>query len=228
MKTRLLACTALLLAACSGPNSVKQTQTTPESRTEVTYGPEITLVKPDLKAGMSVNEALQNRRSWREYAPGELSLEELSGVVWAAGGVNRPDGVHLTAPSALGLYPIRMYLFFADGVYRYEPLVHKMVRVLDGDRRRLTGSQQFVYTAPLNIVYIADKSVYQGRNIPAEHVRYLCGQDAAGYAQNVNLYTAGHDLRSITRGSAQEAELLEALSLDPGRYFMALAQSVGK
>ena len=80
----------------------------------------------------------------------------------------------------------------------------------------------------INLAYVADMSVYEGKNIPAGHVRYLCGQDAAGYAENVNLYTAGHGLKSITRGSAPEAELLEALGLDPGRYFLALAQTVGK
>ncbi|EKC55653.1 Nitroreductase family [human gut metagenome] len=64
--------------------------------------------------------------------------------------------------------------------------------------------------------------------MPADHVRYLCGQDAAGYAENVNLYTAGHGLRSITRGSAPESELLAALGLDSDRYFLALAQTVGR
>ena len=97
-----------------------------------------------------------------------------------------------------------------------------------GNSCRLAGAQDFVYAAPLNLVYIADMSAYEGKNIPAEHVRYLCGQDAAGYAENVNLYAAGHGLKSITRGSAPEAELLEALGLDPGRYFLALVQTVGK
>ena len=55
----------------------------------------------------------------------------------------------------------------------------------------------------------------------------LCGQDAAGYAENVNLYTAGHGLRSITRGSVSP-ELLSVLELDPARYCFALAQSVGR
>ena len=85
-----------------------------------------------------------------------------------------------------------------------------------------------MFTAPLNLAYVADMSVYEGKKIPAGHVRYLCGQDAAGYAENVNLYTAGHGLKSITRGSAPEAELLETLGLDPGRYFLALVQTVGK
>ena len=71
------------------------------------------------------------------------------------------------------------------------------------------------------------RRVYAGKPMPAEKVRYLCGQDAAGYAENVNVYTAGVGLRSITRGSASP-ELLKTLSLDEERYFFALAQSVGK
>lgn len=113
-----------------------------------------------------------------------------------AAGINRPARSCLTAPSALALYPVRVYAFFAEGVYRYDARTHKLVRVLEGDRRKLTGMQDFVFAAPLNLVYLADRTVYEGRNIPAEHVRYLCGQDAAGYAENVNLYTAGHGLRS--------------------------------
>ena len=126
------------------------------------------------------------------------------------------------------MYPIRIYAFFPEGVYRYDAKGQKLVRVAEGDRRSVAGAQPFVFTAPLNLAYVADMSVYEGKNIPAGHVRYLCGQDAAGYAENVNLYTAGHGLKSITRGSAPEAELLETLGLDPGRYFLALVQTVGK
>lgn len=232
MTTKIIACAALLLAACGGTQKSEKAEKTPEAKpvtkTEVKYGAEIALTKPDLKAGTTVGEALQNRRSSREFAPEALSLEELSGVVWAAAGINRPQDDHLTAPSALGLYPIRVYAFLPEGVYSYDAKASKLVRVADGDQRKLAGSQPFVYTAPLNLVYIADLSVYEGKNIPAGHVRYLCGQDAAGYAENVNVYAAGTGLKSITRGSAPEAKLLKALGLDPKRYFMALAQTVGK
>ena len=97
------------------------------------------------------------------------------------------------------------------------------MRVKEGDFRKVSGAQPFVETAPLNLVYVGDRSVYEGRNIPEEHQYYLCGQDAAGYAENVNLYTAGHGLRSITRGSVSP-ELLSVLELDPARYCFALAQ----
>lgn len=211
---------ALLLCACA-PQPNRKTET------KVVLNDEIALQKPELAAGLSINEALADRRSWREYGGEALTLEELSGVMWAAGGVNRADG-HLTAPSALGLYPITVYAFFPEGVYRYDAAAGRLVRVAEGDHRRLTAMQEFAYAAPLNLVYIADLGKYEGRDMRAEHVRYLCGQDAAGYAENVNLYTAGHGLRSITRGSADQAGLLELLQLDPARYFFALAQTVGK
>ena len=225
MKTKLFACAALLLAACGGVPAAKKAAAT---KTEVKHGAEIALPAPDTVGGATVNRALADRRSWREYNAAPLTLEDLSGVMWAAAGINRPGTDRLTAPSALALYPIRVYAVFAEGAYAYDAKANKLVRVAEGDLRKLAGMQDFVFTAPLNLIYIADLSVYEGKNIPAEHTRYLCGQDAAGYAENVNLYTAGHGLRSITRGSAAEAELLAAFGLDPARYFVALAQTVGK
>lgn len=81
MKTKLIACAALLMAACCGSPSARKAAAT---KTEVKHGPEIVLAAPDTVGGTSVNEALANRRSWREYAAAPLTLEELSGVVWAA------------------------------------------------------------------------------------------------------------------------------------------------
>ena len=225
MKKNLLICTALFAAACDGGADRRGGE---ESVREVVHGAEIELLQPAASGGLTVDEALRNRRSWREFSPEALSLAEVSGVLWAAAGVNRPEDNRLTAPSAMALYPVRVYAFFAEGVCRYDAAAHKLLRVLVGDFRELSGMQPFVFTAPLDLVYIADLSVYEGRDIPAEHVRYLCGQDAAGYAENVNLYTAGHSLRSITRGSYPEADLLAALGLDSARYFVALAQSVGR
>lgn len=220
MTRKILIGAALLFAACGS-------QTTPQTNTPVVHGAQIALVQPSKQGGLTIDEALWQRRSWREYSPEALSLEDLSGVLWAAAGINRAENDHLTAPSALGLYPIRVYAFFAEGVYSYDAKAQTLTRVLEGDYRKVSGMQDFVNTAPLNLVYIADLAAYEGRTIPAEHVRYLCGQDAAGYAENVNLYTAGHGLRSITRGSASP-ELLQTLGLAPERYFFALAQSVGK
>lgn len=100
MKELLALAVAALFVSC-GPRSAGNAAsgTAPEEvRTPVEMAETIALVKPELKGGLTINEALQNRRSWREYAPEALSLEELSGVLWAAAGINRPENDHLTAP----------------------------------------------------------------------------------------------------------------------------------
>jgi len=214
-----------LLAACGAP---RQSEPAAEVRTPVEEGERIELLVPDSTGGAAVDEALWLRRSSREYSGERLSLEELSGVMWAAAGINRAESAHLTAPSALALYPVRVYAFLEGGAYLYDAGEMALLRIAEGDFRELTARQEFAYAAPLNLVYVADTGVYEGRDLPAEKVRYLCGQDAAGYAENVNLYAAGHGLKSITRGSCKEAEVLDLLRLDSVRYFVALAQTVGR
>ena len=97
MTTKIFACAALLLASCGGTQTAGEQARAPETKTEVKHGAQIALLKPDPKSGMTINEALQNRRSSREYAPEALSLEELSGVMWAAGIRTGTDDVRVAA-----------------------------------------------------------------------------------------------------------------------------------
>ena len=210
-----------IMASCS----VAETEKAPQ--TPVVAGETIQLQTPSKQGGASINEALWNRKSSRDYANEPLTLEELSGVLWAAAGINRADG-HLTAPSALALYPIQTYAFLESGVYLYDAKTNTLNRKVEGDYRHLATLQDFANTASLNIAYIADLSVYEGKNIDANKVAVLCGMDAAGYAENVNLYAAANSLKSITRGGAKAEQILELLQLDPARYSFTLAQTVGK
>lgn len=200
-----------------------------KNETVMEMSDEIMLTTPAAQGGLTINEALALRQSSREYNAERLSLEEVSGVLWAAAGANRPDG-KLTAPSALALYPIEVYACFAEGIYRYESAAHKLVKVVDGDHRQAAAMQDFAYSAPLNLVYVANYAKYTGRgaDIPADRRWFLCGQDAAGYAENVNLYCAAHGLKSITRGSAKADQLLDLLGLNDANHAFILAQTVGK
>lgn len=215
----------VLLVACGAPKSTEEMR---QTATPIVEDATIELAAVPQKGGTTINEALWARKSSRDFTPEALTLEELSGVIWAAAGVNRPENAHLTAPSALALYPIRTYAFLAEGVYRYDPVAHRLERVAEGDHRPLTAMQEFANEAALNLVFVADLSVYEGKNIPTEKVKSLCGLDAAGYAENANLYAAAHGLKAITRGSYKEAELLALLGLDPATHCVALAQSIGK
>ena len=222
MRKLMMMLAAVAMTACAGENSKKEIVATP-----VTEGAEIVLTQVDLEAGATVNMALKNRCSSRDFTAEPLSLEELSGSMWAAAGVNREDG-HLTAPSALGLYPVKVYAFLEGGIYLYDAPSHKLVRVVEGDYRALSVRQEFAEKAALNIVYIADMGVYEGRNMPEAVVTLLCAQDAAGYAENVNLYAAGNSLKAITRGSMQGDEILKVLNLCSKQFRPILAQTVGK
>lgn len=211
--------TLLLLVSCG--------ESQPKS-TPITYGDTIALLQPDHSAGLTINEALWLRASSREYSAEPLSLEELSGVMWAAAGINRPENSHLTAPSAMALYPIKTYAFTPEGVYLYDAENHTLTLVAAGDHRTLSAAQEFAYTAPLNIVYIADLERYEGlMHMDPAKALFLAGQDAAGYAENVNLYAAGHNLKAITRGSLKSAEVIALLGLN-NLHEVVLAQTVGK
>ncbi|MCU0580457.1 MAG: nitroreductase family protein, partial [Desulfobacterota bacterium] len=82
-----------------------------------------------------LEKALQERKSVRSYDSGRiLSLGEISRLLWAADGVNRDNGKR-TAPSALARYPVEVLAALPQGVYRYEPKPHRLIRVLTEDIR---------------------------------------------------------------------------------------------
>jgi hypothetical protein len=211
---------AMTLAACLG-----RAQNTPQTTNDMT-AETITLVTP-AETGATLLAALQQRASTREYAADPLTLEQLSGVMWAAAGQNRADG-RLTAPSAMAMYPIRTYAVLAGGLYLYNAPTHTLTRVAEGDHRQLAGMQDFVYAAPLNIVYVADLGVYQeryGDMAEAEKIK-LCSMDAMGYCQNANLWACANGMASVTRAMAPGPDFLAAIGA-PDTCRFILAQTVG-
>ncbi|MDR2882534.1 MAG: nitroreductase family protein [Alistipes sp.] len=221
----LIVCAAMVgavaLVACPGRAQQNNTKTTNDMKAE-----KITLTAP-AETGATLLQALQQRASTREYAPDGLTLEQLSGVLWAAAGQNRADG-RLTAPSAMAMYPIRTYAVLPNGIYLYDAASHSLTRVLEGDHRRLAGQQDFVYTTPLNIVYIADLAAYAGRydTMPEAEQLKICGMDAMAQCQNANLWACANGMASVTRLMAPGDEFLKVIGA-PDTYRYILAQTVG-
>lgn len=187
----------------------------------------IKLLPPDTACGAPLMKAVLNRRSDRDMGSENLSLRHLSDLLWMANGVNRSGG-RRTVPSALALYPLETYAVLANGIYRYDPVAHELQPVLEGDHRPLAGLQDFVYQAPLNLVFVADYGKYQGdRKVPQEKWLYLASLDAGHCTQNVYLYCSAKGLKSVVRAGAKERELLRALGLDDGNHQFIVAQTVG-
>jgi SagB-type dehydrogenase family enzyme len=184
----------------------------------------IKLPPPETEGGMPLMQALKARHSVRELDSKPLPQQVLSNLLWATSGVNRPASGQRTAPSAHGWCEIDVAVTTADGAYRYDPPTHTLIRVATGDIRSLTGVQDFVATAPVNLVYVADLD--RMSEASADDKAFYSATDAGFIAQNVYLYCASAGLAAVVRGLVDRDALGAALGL--GRHQrIILAQSVG-
>jgi len=182
-----------------------------------------TLLAPRKDAGKPLMQALQLRRSTREFSPRPLSSQHLSDLLWAAYGINRASGDR-TAPYWRHIMVIDVYAAMADGVWLYDPKQHALRPHLASDIRALTGVQEFVATAPLNLVYVAHGE--RMNDISPEERRLYSSVDAAFAGQNVYLYCASEGLATVFRGALDYNKLNQAMRLDNGQ-FVTFSQTVG-
>lgn len=183
----------------------------------------IKLLEPQLEKGMPLMQALKNRRTTREFSSKMLPLQELSNVLWAAFGVNRPETGHRTAPSAMNNQEVDIYVSTADGVFVYDAAAHALNPVVARDVRALTGLQEFVREAPVNLVYVAD---YAKMGDFEDEMKLAWSHAATGFvSQNVYLYCASEGLVTGVRASIDKPALSEAMRLRDEQQ-ITLAQSV--
>ncbi|MGA2194203.1 MAG: SagB/ThcOx family dehydrogenase [Bryobacteraceae bacterium] len=183
----------------------------------------IPLPKPNITGGMPLMQALSARQSGREFSTEKLSPQALSNLLWAAYGVNRPDGKR-TAPSANNRQTIDVYVALAEGVYLYNAKEHRLDLVTTGDLRAATGLQPFVAQAPLDLVYVAD---FAKMAETPDATRTLYSAAETGFiGQNVYLYCASEGFSTVIRAMVNREELAKALHLRPEQKIM-LSQTVG-
>jgi len=184
----------------------------------------IRLPPPQTEIGRPLMQALALRHSTRSFAPRPLELQELSNLLWAADGINRPESGGRTAPSARGWHEIDVYVALPEALYRYDPATHTLMPVVARDLRPLTGVQPFVATAPLDLVYVADRS-RQGN--ASDEVKEQYNYANTGFiAQNVYLYCASQGLVAVVRAMIDRPALAAAMGLGPEQHII-LAQTVG-
>ena len=182
------------------------------------------LPPPQMEGGKPLMQILKERHSTREFSDKVLSPQVISNLLWAAAGVNRPESGKRTAPSARDWREIDIYVATAEAVYRYDNHAHLLQPVRSGDLRAATGVQDFVATAPLNLVYIADLSRMVGADKKQQQL--YSAADAGFIAQNVYLFCASEGLATVVRGSIDRKALTKALGLNKNQRII-LAQTVG-
>jgi nitroreductase len=181
----------------------------------------VALPKPQTDGGKPLMQALRDRASQREFAPDALPPQVLSNLLWAAWGVSRPESGKRTAPSAMNRQEMDVYVATADGLYRYEAKEHRLQPVTKEDMRALTGTQTYVGTAPVNLVYVSRTG-----GGSAEDQAISGGAHAGFISENVYLFCASEGLATVVRGSINREALAKAMQLGPGQKII-LAQTVG-
>lgn len=186
----------------------------------------IQLPAPDRDGGIPLMKALNERRSAREFSEKEMSLQDLSDLCWAAWGFNRED--KRTAPSSMNKQEMDLYVVLAKGAYIYNARENRLDLIKDGDLRAFCGKQDFVATAPVNFIYVANlekTGMASVNEITAEKL-FPSHANSAFMAQNVYLVTASKGLACVVRAWIDFDECEKALGLTPMQKVI-IGQTIG-
>ncbi len=220
--------TIIVLPGCANPApKVDKTATEAGAAGPVAVGTVVALPKPKTTGGMPLMQALSKRETMRSFAAKQLPDQVLSNLLWAACGVNRPDGKR-TAPTAVNWQEIDVYVARADGLWLFEPKTQSLKLVVQKDLGALTGMQPFVKDAPVNLVFVADLAKMTSERMkPTEAMKeFYAATDTGFVSQNVYLFCASEGLATVVRGMVDKPALAKAMSLRPDQRVI-LTQSVG-
>ena len=184
----------------------------------------IQLLKPQVDKGRPLMQVLKDRSSSRSFSKEKLPMQVLSNLLWAGVGVNRTDTGKRTAPSAMNRQEIDIYVATADGLYLYDAKAHVLNPILSEDIRAMTGTQEYVKDAAINLIYVADYSK-MGTSTKEDKDIYSSA-DTGFISENVYLYCASEGLATVVRGSIDRQALAKVMRLRPDQKII-LAQSVG-
>jgi hypothetical protein len=192
----------------------------------------IELNEPDRRRGLPFMEVLAVKASAREWSDRNLSLQDLSDLLWAANGVNRPDEKKYTASSAQNAHDVDIYLFMEDGVYLYDADDHVLESVMTGDFR-----SQLMMTPPprpkdaagpspppppppsnppIQIILVSDISRF--RTGPPELKCEWGAIDAGIVSQNISLFCAATGIMTRPRASMDKEVVANLLELGHTQY----------
>jgi len=172
----------------------------------------IKLNKPGKKRGLPLMEALSVKASAVEWSDRELSLQDLSDLLWAANGINRPEVKKSTASSAQNARDVDVYVFMKEGVYLYDPESHTLKPVLAGDfRSQIMMAPPPPSNPPVQLILVSESARF--RMGPPE-LRYEWGAiDTGIVSQNISLFCAATGIKTRPRASMDKEKIKSLLKL---------------
>ena len=183
----------------------------------------IQLPQPVRTGGKPLMDVLNLRQSAREFdSEKAISNQTLSKLLWAAWGFNREN--KRTAPSSMNRQEIDLYAINKEGIYRYDAKANNLALIVAGDYRKEAGVQPYVGDAPLNIVFVCNKSKV---NSKTESGLIEATYANSGFiSQNIYLFCASEGLSTVVRASIAKDKLAKIMKLTDDQI-ITLAQTVG-
>lgn len=183
----------------------KNHQTTVKTKQSASMKP-IQLNQPRLEGGKAIMQAFSNRQSIKSCSSKELSIQDLSDLLWAANGINRPASGKRTAPSAMNKQDVKVYVCTEKGNYLYNPQKSMLEPLSESDVRPAE--------APVSLILVTDTN------------DTWAALDAGIVSENISLFCAGTGLATYPRATMDKDILRKALKLN-GSQTLMLCHPVG-
>jgi SagB-type dehydrogenase family enzyme len=209
---RTLLCVSVMIASASlAPSGLS-----PQEPQHITLNP------PDKTRGLPFMEALAVKASATAWSDQELALHDLSDLLWAANGLNRPEENKTTASSAMNAHDVDIYVFMKAGVFVYDFRNHQLVPVASGDLRSAVLMQRpprpgaeppapSTVEAAIQLVLISDAARFRAGS---DEQKYEWGaMDAGIVSQNISLFCAATGLKTRPRAMMNKEKITEVLRL---------------
>ena len=174
---------------------------------------DIQLPAPQNEGGMPLMQALNERKSIRQFGQRPIDMQTLSNILWAAYGVNRPDGGYRTIPTAKNERDLTVYITTPDGVWRYEAETNLLREISQTSLLDMFKLQDYMQDAQLVLIYTGSTADYAAMH-------------AGSAYQNVGLYAASAGMSNVVRGYFQREEVQNALNLPYGQRVI-ISQVIG-
>jgi SagB-type dehydrogenase family enzyme len=184
----------------------------------------IKLDPPNKKRGLPLMEAMSLRASTWEWADKNLLLQDLSDLLWAANGINRPDSKKRTAPSAVNAQDVDIYVFLKDGGYLYDAGQHTLNPVTAGDHRAAIDDMSPGEEPSALLILVSDISRF--RVGTEDDKLQWAALDSGIVSQNISLFCAATGLGTRPRTDMNKAVIKSLLKLKPTQLPI-LNQAVG-
>jgi SagB-type dehydrogenase family enzyme len=184
----------------------------------------IHLPPPETSGGMPLMQALNSRMSTKEFTTQAMPRDQISNLLWAAFGINRPESGKRTAATAVNCQDIEVYVVLEKAAYVYEAKEHCLIPVANRDVRSLAATQEYAQVASINLVYVSDYSKMADRFKDKKPI--YAAFHAGSISQNVYLYCASAGLGAVVRDSVDRASLSDVLNLTEDQVIV-MGQSVG-